>query len=143
MALEDYWADGPRTYLGIVCCGFPNLFFPGGPHGATGNNPRYAGDQVDFIMDTLTYMRARDYDIVEVERAAEERWTLMVNTYGPMAPFSEASYFFGTNIPGKPVRYLLNPGGRGKLHEVMAHVVSNDFQAFAFARSSELTGSVG
>ena len=56
-ALEDYWADGPITYLGIQCRGFPNFFFPGGPHGAAGNNPRYGGDQVDFIMDLLVYAR--------------------------------------------------------------------------------------
>ena len=31
--------------------GFPNFFFPGGPHAAAGNNPRYNGDQVDFITD--------------------------------------------------------------------------------------------
>ena len=58
LALEDYWADGPRTFLGVQTTGFPNLFFPGGPHAAAGNNPRYNGDQVDFITDAITY-RAR------------------------------------------------------------------------------------
>ena len=29
--------------------------------------------------------------------------------------FGESSYFFGTNIPGKPRRYLLNSAGRPKL----------------------------
>ena len=60
LALEDYWVDGPITFLGIQCCGFPNFFFPGGPHGASGNNPRYGGDQVDFIVDLLVY-RARPW----------------------------------------------------------------------------------
>ena len=40
---------GPLTYLGPMCHRFPNFFFPGGPHGAAGNNPRYSGDQSDFI----------------------------------------------------------------------------------------------
>ena len=53
VALVDYWADGPRTFLGVQTHGFPNLFFPGGPHAAAGNNPRYNGDQVDFITDLL------------------------------------------------------------------------------------------
>ena len=52
-ALADHWADGPRTFLGIQTAGFPNFFFPGGPHAAAGNNPRYNGDQVDFVTDTL------------------------------------------------------------------------------------------
>ena len=72
LALEEYWADGPSTYLGVACRGFPNFFFPGGPHGATGNNPRYAGDQVDFVMDVLVHMRDHGDDVVEVEPAAED-----------------------------------------------------------------------
>ena len=77
--LEDHWADGPRTFLGVQTTGFPNLFFPGGPHAAAGNNPRYNGDQVDFITDTLIYARDHGFDTIEVDPAAEERWTDMVD----------------------------------------------------------------
>ena len=35
-------------------------------------------------------------------------------------PFGESSYYFGTNIPGKPRRYLLNAGGRPKLFKEIA-----------------------
>jgi cation diffusion facilitator CzcD-associated flavoprotein CzcO len=128
LALEKYWADGPSTFLGLMTHGFPNLFFPGGPHGATGNNPRYSGDQADFIHDALLYARQHGYRTIEAPVAAEEEWTNMVDTYGAMATFTEASYFFGSNIPGKPIKYLLNPGGRPKLFKVMAEVVGNDYQ---------------
>src|SRR4029078_8273925 len=40
IALTDDWADGPKTFLGVQSAGFPNFFFPGGPHAAAGNNPR-------------------------------------------------------------------------------------------------------
>ncbi len=139
LALEEYWADGPSTYLGLACRGFPNFFFPGGPHGSTGNNPRYGGDQVDFVTDALVYMRERGDDVIEVTQAAEDRWSDMVNTYAATAPFSEASYFFGSNIPGKPVRYLLNPGGRPKLHSTIARAVADGFQSFEFDRVRETT----
>jgi len=134
LALEDYWADGPRTFLGVQSSGFPNLFFPGGPHAAAGNNPRYNGDQVDFITDTLTYVRDHGYDTIEVDDAAEDRWTTMIDTGAAMSPFGERSYFFGTNIPGKPRRYLLNSGGRPKLFAVIADVVANDYKAFRLSR---------
>ncbi len=134
LALEEYWADGPSTYLGVACRGFPNFFFPGGPHGSTGNNPRYAGDQVDFVMDVLIHMREAGDDLVEVEAEAEEYWSGMVNTYASTASFSEASYFFGANIPGKPIRYLLNPGGRPKLHSAIARAIDGGFDSFAFER---------
>ena len=101
--------------------GFPNFFFPGGPHAAAGNNPRYNGDQVDFVTDTLVYVRDHGYDTIEVDPAAEEKWTTMVDKVAAMPPsFGESSYFFGSNIPGKPRRYLLNSAGRPKLLKEIA-----------------------
>jgi len=135
LALEDYWADGPRTFLGVQTTGFPNFFFPGGPHAAAGNNPRYNGDQVDFITDTLEYVRDHDYDTIEVDAAAEEQWTNMVDTVAAQPPsFGESSYFFGANIPGKPRRYLLNSAGRPKLFKEIARVRANDYKAFKLSR---------
>jgi cation diffusion facilitator CzcD-associated flavoprotein CzcO len=134
--LEDHWADGPCTFLGLQSAGFPNLFFPGGPHAAASNNPRYNCDQVDFVADTLDYMRDHGYDTIEVDPAAEEEWTNMVDANVTMSPFGESSYFFGTNIPGKPRKYLLNSGGRPKLFEEIAKVRDNDYKAFTLSRSS-------
>src|SRR5579862_3731467 len=108
LALEHAWADGPRTFLGVQAAGFPNLFFPGGPHAAAGNNPRYNGDQVDFVTDTLLFLRDHGYDTIEPEPDAEEDWTAMVDRNGARKPsFGTRSYYFGANIPGKPRKYLL------------------------------------
>ncbi|MGA8724591.1 MAG: NAD(P)/FAD-dependent oxidoreductase [Acidimicrobiales bacterium] len=141
LALEDDWADGPKTFLGIQSTGFPNLFFPGGPHAAAGNNPRYNGDQVDFITDALVYLRAHGYDTIEVDPAAEEEWTSMVDRGAADQPFGESSYFFGTNIPGKAKKYLLNSGGRPKLLSMIADVVQSDYKAFRLGRTAELRPS--
>ena len=73
LALTEHWADGPTTFLGVQTHGFPNFFFPGGPHAAAGNNPRYNGDQVDFVTDLLVYAREHGCDTIEVDPAAEER----------------------------------------------------------------------
>jgi cation diffusion facilitator CzcD-associated flavoprotein CzcO len=132
VALTDHWADGPQTFLGIVTAGFPNFFFPGGPHAAAGNNPRYNGDQVDFVTDTLTYMRARGYDVIESTDEAEQRWTEMIDKAAQTNPFGELGQYFGTNIPGKPRRYLLNAGGRPKLFKEIARVKDTDYSAFRF-----------
>jgi cation diffusion facilitator CzcD-associated flavoprotein CzcO len=140
-SLEDYWADGPKTFLGILTAGFPNLFFPGGPHAAAGNNPRYNGDQVDFVIDTLLYLRAQGLDVIEVVPSAEERWTKMIDTGAVMSPFGESSYYFGSNIPGKPRRYLLNSGGRPKLFKEMARVSENEYEAFTLLRVRHASGA--
>ncbi len=141
LALEDDWADGPKTFLGIQSTAFPNLFFPGGPHAAAGNNPRYNGDQVDFITDALVYLRDHGYDTIEVDPAAEEEWTSMVDRGAADQPFGESSYFFGTNIPGKAKKYLLNSGGRPKLLSMIADVVQSDYKAFRLGRAAELRPS--
>ena len=120
LALADHWADGPKTFLGVQTAGFPNLFFPGGPHAAAGNNPRYNGDQVDFVTEPS---RSR-----ATTAPTRSRSTRRPRTSGPpwwtgapaSSPFGESSYFFGTNIPGKPRKYLLNSGGRPKLFKEIA-----------------------
>jgi cation diffusion facilitator CzcD-associated flavoprotein CzcO len=142
LSLEDHWADGPKTFLGIVTTGFPNLFFPGGPHAAAGNNPRYNGDQVDFVTETLVYLRDHGYETIEVSAAAEERWTKMIDDGASMSPFGEISYYFGTNIPGKPRRYLLNSGGRPKLLKEIKRVFDTDYEAFTLARCPQPTGAI-
>jgi cation diffusion facilitator CzcD-associated flavoprotein CzcO len=135
LALNEYWANGPRTFLGVQTAGFPNFFFPGGPHAAAGNNPRYNGDQVDFVTDTLVYARDHGYNVIEVDSEAEARWTAMIDRGAGRAPsFGERSYYFGTNIPGKPRKYLLNSAGRPKLFQVIADVVANDYNAFILSR---------
>jgi cation diffusion facilitator CzcD-associated flavoprotein CzcO len=138
LALEDHWSDGPKTFLGIQTAGFPNFFFPGGPHAAAGNNPRYNGDQVDFVTDTLVYVRDHGFDTIEAEPDAEARWTTMVDTVAATSPaaFGQSSYFFGANVPGKPRKYLLNSGGRPKLFKEIARVRDNDYEAFRLSRSS-------
>ncbi len=138
VALEDHWADGPKTFLGVQTTDFPNFFFPGGPHAAAGNNPRYNGDQVDFITDTLIHLRDLGCDTIEVSPAAEDKWTAMIDRWATRAPsFGEISYYFGSNIPGKPRKYLLNSAGRPKLFSEIDKVVESEYEPFRLSRSSE------
>jgi cation diffusion facilitator CzcD-associated flavoprotein CzcO len=139
VALVDHWSDGPTTFLGVATHGFPNLFFPGGPHAAAGNNPRYNGDQVDFVTDVLAYARDHDVDVVEVSAAAEAEWTGMVDAVAAKSPaaFGPSSYFYGANIPGKPRKYLLNSAGRPKLWKEIAKVVDDDYAVFGLPRASD------
>jgi cation diffusion facilitator CzcD-associated flavoprotein CzcO len=134
--LTEHWADGPTTFLGVQTTGFPNLFFPGGPHAAAGNNPRYNGDQVDFIIELLVHARGQGDDVIEVTPEAEARWTEMIDRAAAATPFGTIGQYVGGNIPGKPKRYLLNAGGRPKLFKEIARVKDTDYEAFRLARSS-------
>jgi hypothetical protein len=44
--------------------------------------------------------------------------------------FGTVGQYVGSNIPGKPRRYLLNTGGRMKLFEIRDDVVANGYRAF-------------
>ena len=113
--------------------GFPNLFFPGGPHAAAGNNPRYNGDQVDFLTEVLVTARERGTEVIEVSATSEERWTRMVDKAAAATTFGTIGQYVGGNVPGKPKRYLLNAGGRYKLFEIIADVKAKGFDAFEFS----------
>jgi cation diffusion facilitator CzcD-associated flavoprotein CzcO len=129
-ALSEHWADGPSTFLGLQTRGFPNLFFPGGPHAAAGNNPRYNGDQVDFVTDLLVHARGHGHEVIEVTAEAEARWMRMIERGAERTTFGTIGQYVGANIPGKPRRYLLNSGGRMKLFEVIDDVVADEYRTF-------------
>ena len=137
VALEDHWADGPLTYLGVQTHGFPNFFFPGGPHGASANVPRYNTDQVDYVADLLSTMRELGYDVVDVPEDLQESFTGMIDQLSRHVPFTKISYFFGSNIPGKPVKNLLNPGGRPMLFKFIEDLRSEGYASLRLSRSAE------
>ena len=142
LALVDYWADGPRTFLGVQTHGFPNLFFPGGPHAAAGNNPRYNGDQVDFITDLLVYARDTGVEVIEVTERAEERWTNMVNR-GALAarPSARAATTSAPTSPASRSATCSTRRGRPKLFSVIADVVANGYDSFtSLDEATEPTG---
>ncbi|MFN8025459.1 MAG: NAD(P)/FAD-dependent oxidoreductase [Acidimicrobiia bacterium] len=130
LTLNEHWADGPSTFAGLQTHGFPNFFFPGGPHAAAGNNPRYNGDQVDFVMEVLCAARERGADVVETTEQAEERWTRMVDKGAEATGFGALGQYVGSNIPGKANRYLLNAGGRAMLFKVFADCREHGYAEF-------------
>jgi hypothetical protein len=59
----------------------------------------------------------------------------MIDRNAKRAPsFGESSYYFGSNIPGKAHKYLLNSAGRPKLFAVIAEVRATDFAPFILSR---------
>ena len=128
--LGDHWSDGPQTYLGLMTHGFPNLFFPGGPHGASGNNPRYGALQVDFVQHLLNTARKRNSTRIEVPPQAERAWMDAMARLEAYSPFEKRGQYYGANTPGKKQAYLLNPGGRPTLDKFMAAAAETGYRGF-------------
>lgn len=109
LALKDKWADGPRTYLGHSIAGFPNLFAvtgPGSPSVLSNLVPSIEQD-VGWIGDCISFMRARGHRSVEATAEAEADWVAQVNEVANKTIYPlEDSWYVGTNIPGKPRVFL-------------------------------------
>ncbi|WP_280490004.1 flavin-containing monooxygenase [Nocardia carnea] len=140
--LSTDWADGPTDFGGFSAHRLPNFFFPGGPHGAGGGNyPRYSQDQVDWIMQTLVHARELGYTVFEPTAEQENSWMAMIETLAPQSIFSaEHSHYYGANVEGKVRKFLLNPGGRPKLHEMLGEMSATENYGGALrARSRTIT----
>jgi cation diffusion facilitator CzcD-associated flavoprotein CzcO len=112
--LEEAWAAGPFTYLGLMVPGFPNLFTitgPGSP-GVVTNVPVAIEQHVEWIADLLGHARAAGHETVEAAPAAADEWTAHVQDVASTTLYPTAdSWYMGANIPGKPRVFLPYIGG--------------------------------
>lgn len=79
--LKQKWSDGPRTYLGIMVAGFPNLFTITGPGSPSvlSNMVVSIEQHVAWIADCLAYLREHNISRIEPSLEAENRWIAHVN----------------------------------------------------------------
>ncbi len=104
--LEDKFADGPRTYLGLMMHKFPNLFLVTGPQSPPSvlyNMPLAIEDHVDFVTDAIAHLRQRGLDTIEPTREAEDAWVAHCAALAEATLMPDTdSWYMGANIPGKP-----------------------------------------
>jgi cation diffusion facilitator CzcD-associated flavoprotein CzcO len=73
--LQDKYAQGIRTLLGIHTAGFPNLFIMGGYQASFQFNlTEMLQTQGDHIAACIDYVRANGYHVLDVKDEAEEWW---------------------------------------------------------------------
>ena len=104
-SLAAKWAQGPRTLLGLMISGFPNLFIVTGAGSPSVLVNMVVGIEhhVEWICDCLEDLRNRGLHSIEANRDAEDRWVAHVNEAAARTLFPLAnSWFLGANIPGKP-----------------------------------------
>ena len=131
--LTDKWAAGPRTYLGLMVAGFPNLFTitgPGSP--STLANMVVAIEQhVEWIAGGIAAMRDRGMEVIEAEGDAEDAWVQHVNEVAERTLFVRAnSWYMGANIPGKPRIFMPYVGGFGAYRKRCEEVAADGYAGF-------------
>ena len=130
--LEETWANGVKTQLGVSVPAFPNMFMLYGPQSPTAfwNGPTCAEVQGDWLVDCLTYLRANGMTRIEAAAAAADDWNehideLAAETLLPLAK----SWYMGANIPGKH-RQLLHHLGVQEYMDYCRESAANGYSGF-------------
>ncbi|WP_030690401.1 NAD(P)/FAD-dependent oxidoreductase [Streptomyces globisporus] len=123
--LQQAWADGVRTYLGIMTAGFPNFFMIAGPQSpALASNVVVTIEQaVDWIADLIAHAKAKGGDVIEPTTEAQEDWVKITEaTVNQTLYATTDSWYRGSNVTGKPTTFLGYVGGVGRYRRMCAEI---------------------
>ncbi|MCP1767939.1 flavin-containing monooxygenase [Bradyrhizobium japonicum] len=138
--LNEKWAEGPRTYLGLMSAGFPNLFIITGPGSPSvlSNMIVSIEQHVDWIADCLVHMRRQGVATMEASGEAEDKWVAHVNevAHGTLYPQAN-SWYMGANIPGKPRIFMPYIGGVGVYRRICDEVAAKGYEGFLLGRAEQ------
>ena len=136
VTLQEKWADGPHTYLGVATAGFPNLFIITGPGSPSvlSNMPVSIEQHVEWIGDCIQYLRNHQLGSIEATEEAQQAWVAQVNELANATLFPQAdSWYMGANIPGKPRVFMPYPGGVGTYRQLCAEIAEKGYEGFVTA----------
>ena len=131
--LRKRWADGPRTYLGLMVAGFPNLFTVTGPGSPSvlSNMMVSIEQHVEWIAGCLEHLRSTGHTTIEATVEAEDDWVDHVREVGDATLYPKAnSWYMGANVPGKPRVFLPYVGGVGTYRAICDDVVADGYRGF-------------
>jgi cation diffusion facilitator CzcD-associated flavoprotein CzcO len=134
--LKDDWKDLPRTYLGVINEGFPNLLMVLGPHTARGNIPRNIEMIVDFNIGIIRHMREHGYTRVEARPEEAEKWLAQVKEVDALLLSSKIpSWQTGVNqnVPGRQTPRILGyNGGAVRYRKITERVAAGGYKELKF-----------
>lgn len=142
ITIQQKWADGPDTYLGLMLHGFPNMFSIAGPGSPSiRSNVMVSIEQhVEWVADLLAMMRQNDVTVIEPTLDAEQAWTRHVNDMvdGTLLMENDTQYN-GANVPGKPRVFVAYIGGVAGYRVICDRVREAGYEGFVMSRSDGST----
>jgi cation diffusion facilitator CzcD-associated flavoprotein CzcO len=121
LSLADHWSDGPRTYLGLMVHGFPNMFMIAGPGSPSIRSHMMVSieQHVEWVTDLLRHALDLGAHSIEPTQECEEAWTNHVADVAASTLFTHNdTQYWGTNVPGKPRVYTSYLGGVGGYRQI-------------------------
>jgi len=134
--LADRWSESPRTLLGLLTTGFPNLVMVAGPQSASGstNFPRAIETGVNWITDLLEHARANGITRFAAQPEAEQEWVDQVIAAHERMLFRRSKGWFtgyNANVEGHhegTVRYQAYFGGAPRYGAALASVANDGYR---------------
>jgi cation diffusion facilitator CzcD-associated flavoprotein CzcO len=134
-SLRDKWAQRPRTHLGLMSAGFPNLFMIFGPMGPFTNQPPAHEAQVNWIAGAISHVRGHGMQAIEPAGDAEDQWIETCDQIAYSTLFPETnSWINGSNIPGKPVTVMFYMAGMGAYMDQLRDAADGGYADFVLDR---------
>jgi cation diffusion facilitator CzcD-associated flavoprotein CzcO len=137
VGLKDKWKSGPRTFLGVMIDGFPNMMMLMGPHTALGNIPRSIEYNVDWVTGLIRYARDSNLTRVEATAAGVTSWTDHVKALGVGLLSSEVNSWmtgYNSNVAGKQTRIIARYSGSAPAYRARCdEVAANRYQELVLA----------
>ncbi|WP_237166002.1 flavin-containing monooxygenase [Mycolicibacterium peregrinum] len=139
--LNEAWAEGPATYLGLGVPGFPNVFNIAGPGAPSvlANMVLHSELHLNWVADAIAYLDAHGAPAIEAREDATAEWVAECTrrAAGTLMPQAN-SWYLGANIPGKPRVFMPFVGGFGVYGEIIAEVAAAGYKGFDIHQ--DLTG---
>ena len=142
VALNDEWADGPGTYLGLMVAQFPNLFIitgPGSP--SVKSNMVFSIEQhVDWVADCIAHLEQQRIATIEAAPQAQAQWVAHVNEVADRTLYPRTnSWYTGSNVPGKPRVFMPYVGGIPAYRKICDEVAAQGYRGFVLTPAAGAT----
>ena len=130
LTIQEKFAQGPRTFMGIQSVGFPNMFTIN--QASVGNFVRAAEPLVEWISECIAYVRDKGYQRIQPTQQSEDEWTQHMIDGGENILRTQAdNWFVGANIPGKARFLLTAPDTAPVMRAKRAEVADNGYNGFS------------
>lgn len=148
-SLQEKWKETPKTYLGLMTAGFPNMIMVGGPQSASGstNFPRAIEFGVDWVTRLIEHMQTKGIDRIEPHAAAEEQWHATVAKVQSKLLLRNAKTWFTGYLSNAKAgengategakRYLAFFGGGPKYASILKQAEDDGYAGFVFGATQD------
>ncbi len=134
----DHWQQGPKTLLGLMTTGFPNIFFLTGPGSPSVLANLFLMNEyhVDYVGELIAHMDRNGYRAVEPTEAAQERWGEHVaEVAAPTLRLQTINYMVHRNPDGSGV-FIPYIGGFGRYAKQADEIAAKGYEGFVFAQAA-------